>query len=192
MPDTDWWDASSVCGGRTPIDLFWHDLTKHETLEQHVDGMVSALMAAIHRPGRLWNPWTSASAEGEFRSVLKRALVGRLEPMNEVKRIRQSHPAKFYEIRWQHVRVVDRVEGGMDRRHEVLVRLLHAEPESLPLTMIGLRAHEKTPQGKSTDAESAQHDQIEDATQIYWELMAEGRFAGLSGVIGYTAHKNGV
>jgi len=192
MADTDWWNESSVCSSGVSVDYYWHELSAAEPVNRHVDETVEKLMTAIRRPGRLWHPYTLISAEGKFRSRILRAMEGRLEPVDEVKRIRESHPAKLYEVRWQDIHVVDRGVNGPDRGYYTLVRLIHAEPESMPLTVIGLRAHEKIIQTDSGVGDS-QHDQLGAATQTYWQIMSESRFTRPGDGAGYsTASKNGV
>jgi len=177
MTEASWWDSTSICSGRVPITYFWHALAAEAPAEQHVTNTVAALMGAI-RDGksRVWHQFTLATAEGEFRSRLRRALDGHLEPPDEIKRIRQSHPAKLYEIRWQHIHVVERGANGPGPRHDVSVRLLEGEPESLTLTAIGLRVHEKTVEDESRHTQALQDDEINAACETYWKIMAQHKF----------------
>ena len=158
----------SVCSSGVEVSYFWHACQKWE---DHVEAAVEALMDAIRAPGRLWNPWVVASARGAFKSRIKRACAGELQPVDEIKHIDGAHPAELFEIRWQDIGVIDRVPTG-ERRHEIPVRLLHAEPSHLSLTVIGLHAHEKVVHPEdSRRTREAQDAEVEVACQTYWTVI---------------------
>jgi hypothetical protein len=133
-------NRTSNCSLGVPVDFYWYGCTD----SRHIEAAINALMHAIDLPGRTWNPYLKASARSEFKRRLITASQGRLKPIEQVKSINDHPSAPLFEIRWQHIRVMEPAAAGDGGHgHDVCVRLLHCEPLNLGVVAIGLHAHEK-------------------------------------------------
>ena len=134
----------SNCSVGVPVDFYWWNCNDPDPVA-HIEENVSALWEAIRAPGRrLWNPYNTATVKGEFRQRLKRAAAGNLRPIDEVKPMDPAADSSLFEIRWNTINTVERVDGAPARFATARARLIHAEPlEPGVLCAVGLHAHEK-------------------------------------------------
>jgi len=156
-------------GGRTSncslgvlVDFYWHACPR---TADHMEAALSALWAALQRPERRWNPWTSSMIKAELRDRLRVAAQGGLKPVDEVKRIGEGDV--LFEIRWLDLAVTD-VDGKGDLLHHATgLRLLHAEPLALSVCAVGLHAHEKPHSQDASVVREAQDREIDVALDRY-------------------------
>lgn len=124
--------------------------------------MVGALFEVVSGQSRVWNMFSEASVRGEFANRLLKAAKGGLQPVDEIKSLRGGRDHLF-EIRWPYLNVTEHVGGEV--RHVITgARLIHAEPESLSVAMVGLHAHEKSKSERGPD----QDHEIDHAERIYY------------------------
>lgn len=154
--------AGSYCTYQARVDIYWRHLADPDE-RAHIEAIVSSLMTALRTPTRRWNPYLVKMIEAEFRQRIERASRGQLHPVDELKSLRSGRDS-LYEIRWNHINVVDDDDGNGKRVHsKTNARLIHAEPNALGIAMLGLVAHEKRPGSSKHD----QDDQIDEAERIF-------------------------
>lgn len=151
--------AGSICCSGLPVRFYW----RHCVSGNHIEEAVDALMSAISRPPRVWNPYAERTARAEFRGLLRAAEEGRLTPIDHVKRISFEPLIDLFEIRWR----VGITERNADRvRHgKASVRLYIVEHGDLGLCVVGLHCHEKDT--RAADVTAAQNAEIVKAIQLY-------------------------
>lgn len=157
------YDAASRCTGPDQPTFRWYGYPPCAP-GSDVEAAVSVLMASVSPSGRVWNPWSERMVRSEFRSVLQRAELGELEPVDEVKPVDANNPPPLYELRWQGIATTDLDATGKQSHGEVVVRLYHSEPSEAPDYFIGHHAHEKDVD--AADVWTAQNAEI--ATAVGW------------------------
>lgn len=163
--------ATSYCTYQARVDIYWRHLADPAE-RAHIEAIVASLIAALSGPTRRWSPHNIAMVKAEFRKRLEKAARGQLHPVDELKSLRSGR-GSLYEIRWNHINVVDD-DNGKHVHSKTNARLIHAEPNELGIAMLGLVAHEKRPGSPKQD----QDDRIDEAERIF--------NAGLSTVWGVT------
>lgn len=133
----------SRCSTKGSWEFHWYDGVNCST-EDPIEVAVTLCVEAISGPNRLRNPFADTVTKAEFRSRLKAATEGALEPGTQVKLVGRKQLVEITEIRWQDIPVVERSDGPTGREHkEVLVRMYLSEPDVLPFHLLGHLVHEK-------------------------------------------------
>lgn len=165
--------SDSRCSGGLPIVLRWHESPAADE-DATVNELVALLMSAIDGPDRMKDPYRSADAKKGFERYIRRAMQGKLQPVDEVKYIERSGPdAPLYEIRWDDVKVVERRRVGPPALLTSCVRLYHAEPLRLPRSVVALHGHEKLTSGSKVEIRDHQNREIDCALVEYMHLEAQ-------------------
>lgn len=115
-------------------------------------------------------------AKAEFKQRLKKAMAGRLNPVDEVTPVDVRNPPPLYEIRWQHIPVTERDSEGVTSHAQVLVRLYHSEPTITPGYFVGHHAHEKLLDVDDINASQ----QVEIGVAIKWYIHGESSRWGIA------------
>lgn len=115
-------------------------------------------------------------AKAEFKQRLKKAMGGRLNPVDEVTPVDVQNPPPLYEIRWQNIPVTERDNEGVISHKQVLVRMYHSEPAVAPEYFIGHHAHEKLVDVE--DVNGAQ--QVEIGVAVRWYAHGEDSTWGIA------------
>lgn len=160
----------SNCSLGVPVDFYWYPAGE---CSNHIAAAEGALIAAMKKPGRLWDPWKEAAARGEFRHRLKKAARGQLQPVDEVKEIQSGHGADLFEIRWSGLRVQERDDSGGSRFRGIEVRMLHSEPATLGICCVGLHAHEKAVEADAAATRQAQDREIAGAMRVWARAVGD-------------------
>lgn len=115
--------------------------------------------------GYLLEGYLEADCEAQIEDVLELAMLGKLEPVEHVKRVSGSPVRDMYEMRWQDIAAVveDRV-SGLKSRVSVLLRLYYLEEGKQ--WVVGLHVHEKWVGGTDEEIKAKQDEEIDKATQI--------------------------
>jgi len=163
---------------RTPITFRWYGFPVASDGDD-LDVATEVFMSAISPPGRVWNPWTSTMIRREFRKRVQAAERGELQPVKEVKSVDEDNPPPLYEIRWQGVSVTS-IQDGAQTFSEVVVRMYHSEPPSVPSHFIGHHIHEKDVAASNVydaqDEEIAVAKQFHDAGEaVNWGIASKPR-----------------
>lgn len=168
--------SKSRCSSGKDVEVYWR-FCASTTSEDHIQQIVEELMCALNSDHRRWNQWSTEATRAKFEDRINTAAAGRLVPVDEVKDLRGGR-SDLFEIRWQDIPVQEQ-HGDQATFLKTNARLIHAEPESLDGSMLGLVAHEK-PQ---TDTAKAQQDEhIDKALNIYrntegstWGIRPRGK-----------------
>ncbi|QTF71245.1 hypothetical protein [Arthrobacter woluwensis] len=133
----------SRCGSKQALTFRWYGYPQCAAEDDNLKFAVDVLMDKLSPKGRLWSPHAVAMTRSELRSRIRKASLGQLVPVDEVKAVDENNPPPLYEIRWQGISVLDREPDGTERHHNIKVRMYHSEPTELPGHFIGHHGHEK-------------------------------------------------
>jgi len=168
-------DSPSRCSAGSQISFRWYGFPQCN-LGEDLDAAVEKLISAVSGENRVWNPYARAMVNAEFKRRIQKAAAGKLKPVDEVKPIDVANPPPLYEIRWQEIPVTEVDSQGNQIHKQVLVRMYHSEPSSLPAYFVGHHAHEKLVDVE--DVNAVQQDEIRAA--IRWHNHGEGSLWGIA------------
>lgn len=169
------YDAPSRCGVLGGASFRWYGYPQC-AIGDDLDTALEVLLSAVSKPGRVWSPSAKAMVKAEFKQRLKKAIAGRLKPVDEVTPVDVQNPPPLYEIRWQHIPVTERDEQGVITHAQVLVRMYHSEPIAAPDHFVGHHAHEKLLDVDDINATQ----QAEIGIAIKWYNQGEGDRWGIA------------
>lgn len=151
----------TVCCSNQQVSYFW----RFTPQGRHIANTVDKCVQVLRDNGYLLEGCLEADCEARIEDVLELAMLGKLEPVEHVKRVSGSPVRDMYEMRWQDIAVAteDRVSGLKDRV-SVLLRLYYLE-EGGPW-IVGLHVHEKWVGGTEEEIKARQDEEIDKATEI--------------------------
>lgn len=169
------YDAPSRCSVPNGANFRWYGFPQC-AVGDDLDTALEVLLTAISRPGRVWSPSARAMVKAEFKQRLKKAMTGRLNPVDEVTPVDVQNPPPLYEIRWQHIPVTERDSEGVISHAQVLVRMYHSEPAITPDYFVGHHAHEKLLDVDDINASQ----QVEIGVAIKWYIHGKDSRWGIA------------
>lgn len=161
----------SVCSQGGPVSYYWRFCTGGGHIEQTSSRVVETLQKA----GYVLTGYAAEICEAEIEDRLELAERGGLKPVEHVKRIQRSPEVDMFEIRWNHIMVMeqDRVSGEY-QDVKALIRLYYFE-QGEPW-VVGLHLHEKViVDGDEAETSRLQNVEIDQARECF-EQCRESRW----------------
>jgi hypothetical protein len=168
----------SRCSSGNPVDFWWFgDLSGDDG--GNLEMFLTDFEKNLHRKNLIPNEFTISTAKAEIRSLLERAMRGRLKPIKQIKVLAGKHIPTLFEIRWQNIPMPEIQSDGEIKTVYLMFRMYHSEPEEVPGFFIAHHIHEKDV-SQQDEIRSKQNREIAVARR-YFELGKPIRW-GLGGL----------
>lgn len=159
-----------MCSQGGPVSYYWRFCVDG----RHIEQTASHVVEILRKAGYVLKGYAAEMCEAEIEDRLELAECGGLKPVEHVKRIQRSPEVDMFEIRWNHIMVMeqDLVSGGY-RDAEALIRLYYFE-QGEPW-VVGLHLHEKMIiDGDEAETARLQNIQIDQARKCFEECQDTG------------------